>query len=372
MPNKHVLVAGASGLVGYAALKHFAAQPDVKVTAVSRRKPLKTFGANFIAADLTDARQCAEIFGALNDVTHLVFAALHERPNLVSGWVDPVHIDTNDRMLRNLFDPLQRAAKGLRHVSLLQGTKAYGVHVRPFKLPAREDRSEARDLPNFYWRQEDYLKEQQARAQQQGKPWHWTIFRPQIIFGESTGSAMNLIPAIGVYGALLKEQGKPLTFPGGPPLILEAVDADLQARAIAWAGESDRARNQAFNVTNGDQFVWENLWPALADALGMQPGANVPQSLEATTAKEAAAWDKVRGKYGLVAPGINEYVGASFQYADFCFGYGVDPSTASWGGAAIVSTVKIKQAGFTEVMDTEAMFRRWFKLFQDEKLLPPR
>ena len=367
MTQKHVLVAGASGLVGYAALKHFAQDPNVKVTAVSRRRPLNTFGADFISADLTDKARCAEIFAALGDVTHLVFAALYERPELVAGWVDPIHIDTNDQMLRNLFDPLQKAAKGLRHVSLLQGTKAYGVHVRPFQLPAREDRSEARDLPNFYWRQQDYLE-----GEQKGKNWSYTIFRPQIIFGESTGSAMNLIPAIGVYAALLKEQGKDLIFPGGAPLILEAVDADLHARAIAWAGESPNARNQAFNLTNGDQFVWEHVWPAIADSLGMKPGPRVPQSLEATTAKETAAWDAIRAKYKLTAPQITQYVGESFQYADFCFAYGHEPETASWGSAAIVSTIKIKQAGFTEVMDTEAMFRKWFKLFQDEKLLPPR
>ena len=175
-----------------------------------------------------------------------------------------------------------------------------------------------------------------------------------------------------VIPRVLKEQGKDLIFPGGAPLILEAVDADLQARAIAWAGESPNARNQAFNLTNGDQFVWEHVWPAIADSLGMKPGPRVPQSLEATTAKETAAWDAIRAKYKLTAPQITQYVGESFQYADFCFAYGHEPETASWGSAAIVSTIKIKQAGFTEVMDTEAMFRKWFKLFQDEKLLPPR
>ena len=30
------------------------------------------------------------------------------------------------------------------------------------------------------------------------------------------------------------------------------------------------------------------------------------------------------------------------------------------GPPSIVSTVKINQAGFTEMMDTEAMFRKWF------------
>jgi nucleoside-diphosphate-sugar epimerase len=367
MSKKHVLVAGASGLVGYAALKHFAAQPDVKVTAISRRKPLQGQGVDFISADLMDAAKCAEIFGALPDVTHLVYAALHERPNLVSGWTEQVHIDTNDRMLRNLLDPLLGAAKGLRHVSLLQGTKAYGVHVRPFKLPAREDRSETYDIPNFYWRQEDYLKQRQ-----QGQGWHYTVFRPQMIFGESTGSVMNMIPAIGVYGALAREQGKGLAYPGGASPILEAVDADLLARAIAWAGGSERARNEVFNITNGDVFIWENVWPAIADSLGMAVAPPAPLSLEAVTSKEGAAWDRVRAKYALAAPPLREFVGESFQFADFAFAYGAEPGATSWGGAALVSTVKIKQAGFTEVMDTEQMFRRWFKLFQDQKLLPPR
>ena len=77
-----------------------------------------------------------------------------------------------------------QSAQSLRHVSLLQGTKAYGVHVRPMQVPAREGRSEARDVPNFYWNQEDYL-----RAKQQGQPWSSSIFRPVLIIGYSLGAA---------------------------------------------------------------------------------------------------------------------------------------------------------------------------------------
>ena len=39
MPKNKVLVAGASGLVGYAAVRHFASLPDWDVVAVSRRAP---------------------------------------------------------------------------------------------------------------------------------------------------------------------------------------------------------------------------------------------------------------------------------------------------------------------------------------------
>ena len=50
-------------------------------------------------------------------------------------------------------------------MALLQGTKAYGVHVRPLTVPARENRSEMHEQPNFYWNQERYLR---ARAAGQG------------------------------------------------------------------------------------------------------------------------------------------------------------------------------------------------------------
>ena len=40
------------------------------------------------------------------------------------------------------------------------------------------------------------------------------------------------------------------------------------------------------------------------------------------------------------------------------------------GPPSIVSTVKINQAGFTEMMDTEAMFRKWFRQARASRLLP--
>ena len=48
MTLKKVLIAGATGLVGYAAMKQFASQPDCEVVAVSRRRPDETFGARWL------------------------------------------------------------------------------------------------------------------------------------------------------------------------------------------------------------------------------------------------------------------------------------------------------------------------------------
>ena len=49
-------------------------------------------------------------------------------------------------------------------------------------------------------------------------------------------------------------------------------------------------------------------------------------------------------------------------------GYG----RAEPGPPAIVSTIKLMQAGFCEVMDSEAMFAKAFAELQAMKLLPPR
>jgi nucleoside-diphosphate-sugar epimerase len=363
MPRKTVLVVGASGLVGYAAMRHFSADPGCQVIAVSRRRPDETFRARFVAADLTDARACAEVFGRLGEVTHVIYAALYERPDLIEGWRDAEQIAVNDRMLRNVMEPLESVARGLVHVSLLQGTKAYGVHVRPMKVPAREGRSDMREQPNFYWNQEDYLREKQR-----GKGWHISIFRPVLIVGYSQGSAMNIIPALGVYAALLKEAGQPLHYPGGPPRVGQAVDADLLARCMAWAGDAEGARNETFNVANGDVYCWQNVWPAIADAVGMAPGEAVPCSLEAELRPREADWARIRAKYGLASPDLKSFVGLSFQYADYQMAFGRSaPPPPSFS-----STIKLMQAGFHEVMDTEAMFVKWLRAFQDKRLLPPR
>jgi nucleoside-diphosphate-sugar epimerase len=343
-------------------MKHFAAEPGCEVIAISRRRPDDTYGARFIALDLTDAAQCAQVVSELAGVTHLVYAALYERPGLVAGWQEAEQIRVNDLMLRHLFEPLEKAAPELRHVALLQGTKAYGVHVRPLAVPARENRSEMHEQPNFYWNQENYL-----RARQQGRDWHWSILRPVLIVGESTGSAMNVIPALGAYAALRPLKGNRLDFPGGAPRVAQAVDADLLARAIAWSGEATNACNEIFNVTNGDVFVWPNVWPAIADALGCLAGEAVPLSLDRDVRPREAEWQLICKKHNLVSGTLREFVGLSFEYADHTMGYGRDLP----GPPALVSTIKLQQAGFHEVMDTEAMFRKWFAVFQAKRLLPP-
>jgi nucleoside-diphosphate-sugar epimerase len=361
MAEMKVLVAGASGLVGHAAVRHFVGIPGCEVVAVSRRVPEPVPGARFLSVDLLDERRCAEVFGQMGDVTHLVYAAVNEKPGLMEGWLDREQMATNLAMLRNLFEPLAATARNLHHVSLLQGTKAYGAHLGPIAIPARE-RSPRHPHQNFYWLQEDYL-----RAKQQGQPWAWTILRPQLVIGDAVGSNLNVIPAIGVYAALRREAGLPLSYPGGPRLVFEMVDVDLLARALGWAAQTPACRNEIFNITNGDVFAWDEVWPTIAEALRMKVGP--PQSMHLATEmpKHGAEWATIVRKYELRAPeDIHSFVGESFHLADFVFNTG-----GQHQGVTLVSTIKARQAGFNDCMYTEDMLRKWFYRFQELRLLPP-
>jgi nucleoside-diphosphate-sugar epimerase len=183
-PKNTVLIAGATGVIGAAALARFASAQDWQTIAVSRRTPETPGNFKHLSLDLRDASACQQHSRVLSEVTHFIYAAVTEQPGLISGWRNRELMQTNLDMFRNLLKPLSEAANGLQHVSLLQGAKAYGAHAGSRSpLPAREDEPRAAH-ENFYWLQEDYL-----RAAAQAGNFAWTIFRPQVVVGSSWGAA---------------------------------------------------------------------------------------------------------------------------------------------------------------------------------------
>ena len=157
--SKNILIVGASGLVGTASALEFCSA-GYNVLAVSRRTPelLSKDGITHVAVDLQDSSACEE-FVKINcgDISHLVYTAVYEMPGLIDGWTDKKQIEVNGLMLKNILSPMLKESN-LEHVTLLQGTKAYGLTVGPIRAPARESQSRV-DHPNFYWVQEDFLKE---------------------------------------------------------------------------------------------------------------------------------------------------------------------------------------------------------------------
>jgi nucleoside-diphosphate-sugar epimerase len=353
-----IVIAGASGIVGRAVVDHFEAIGDWDIVGVGRR-PLASPGKNTgsLVADLANGGGARDALASVRDATHLVYCALFEKSDLVKGWMDPDQRTINRDMFVNFLDALLPNNEKLRHVSLLQGTKAYGVHLGPTKIPGRE--IEPRHIhPNFYWLQEDALRERQR-----GASWRWTIFRPQTVFGFGLGSPMNLLSAIAVYASISQKLGLPLVFPGmgRKPAAIEATDARLQARAIAWAGQAPAAENQTFNVTNGDVVIWEHLWPEIAGHFHMEIGARHPMSLAAVMTDKEPVWTEIQREHGLERHAYTDLVGRSWQFADMVLGVD-EPS--------IVSTIKIRKAGFHDCIDTVDMLSELFDDLQRRKIIP--
>jgi nucleoside-diphosphate-sugar epimerase len=360
---KTVLIAGASGVIGAAAVEHFGSLPGWRVIGLSRRRPDVSAQAGYehLAVDLGDAAACRAAVSGLGGVTHVVYAALFEKPGLVAGWYEQDQMQTNLAMMRNLMDPLVAAAKGIRHVSVLQGTKAYGAHVHRLAVPARE--SQPRDPhENFYWLQEDYIREKQR-----GAGWTFTIWRPQVVFGGALGVAMNPIPVVGAYAAICRELGLPFFCPGEQEQVFEAVDADLIAKGLAWAAEAPVARGETFNITNGDVMVWKNVWPAVARAVGLEPAFGSPLSLAAFMPAHADVWDKIVEKQNLRRIEMADLLGQSHHYMDLLCARGSDVLPS----AMLVSTIKLRQAGFGDCEDTEVMLAKWLGRLVERGVLPP-
>jgi len=355
-----LLVIGALGVVGRAVMERFAGRPGLDAIGLARRTPDFAREATWVSADLRDAQATRAALTAHGDATHVVYAALNEQADLVRGWRDQENVALNNRMLSNTLDALRGAP--LRHVTLLQGTKAYGVHTgRPMRVPAREQDA-VRDHPNFYFDQEDMVA---ARAREAG--FGWTIFRPQIVLGVALGSAMNPVAALGAYAVISRELGRPLSYPGHPQLLTECTDARMVAAAIEWAWDEPRAHGEAFNVANGDVIVWQTFFQRLADWAGIPLGEPSEVRLNEEMPRHAGLWGRIAQREGLRVPDLGALVGLSWQYADATFA-----SRRPFPVPPLVSTIKLRQFGFPGCIDTEESIVQHLEAMQAQGYLPGR
>ena len=349
---KTVVVAGAVGVIGRAMLAHFDQQPDITVIALSRRAPDFPTKAKHIPLDLLDERACAAAAAQFTSVSHIVFAAYQEKPDL-SEQVPP-----NLAMIRNLVTMVDRASAGLRHVTLMQGGKAYGCHLGPFSSPAKE--SDARHMPpNFYYDQEDFL-----RAAAKGQRWTWTALRPEAVMGMAVGNPMNLLMVIAVYALISKALGLPLVFPGTAQSyesLYQVTSARILAQAAEWAGETPSASGEIFNITNGDYFRWSRMWPHLADFFGMKVGSPVPIDLRRTMKDKGPVWDRLVERHGLKPYRFEDV--AQWGFGDFIFKTPYDN---------ITSTIKARKHGFHACIDSDDMFTELLTQLQDDGIIPRR
>ena len=290
---KVALIAGAGGAASKRLIEVLLADPDWSVIGLARTPRRSADRLGWIAADLSDRDGCRRALAGQTAVTHIFYTARAKH-----GETGVESVPDNVAMLRNLIDAIEPVASGLEHLHLVQGTKYYGMHLGPFRTPAREDDPRP-DFPNFYYDQQDLLAERTR-----GKTWAWSASRPTFIYDFAPERARNAIAVIGAYAALCRELHLPLDFPGSAAAFdaqRDLTDASLLARAMKFMSVTPACRNEAFNVTNGDVVTWRVLWPRLADFFGIAAGEVRPFSLHEWSRDKQPAWDAIVRKHGLAS-----------------------------------------------------------------------
>lgn len=310
-----------------------------------------------VAADLLNIEQ---LRSALSEV--------HPTHVFITTWMrketEPENIRVNSLMVRNLLEVLS-PKKSVQHVALVTGLKHY---LGPFdayaqegflpETPLREEHPRL-ELENFYYAQED---EVYAAAEHDG--FSWSIHRPHTVIGKAVGNAMNMGTTLAVYASICKETGRKFIWPGSAAQwngISDVTDAGILAKHMIWASTTEAARNQAFNIVNGDVFRWSRLWYNLADYFGVEAVGFTTdiQPLEKEMQADAEIWHKIAEKHQLKEAKLERL--SSAWHTDLDLGRPIEVMT---------NMSKSRKLGFLEFQDTEDTFFELFDKLRSERLIP--
>jgi nucleoside-diphosphate-sugar epimerase len=355
MAKYRALIAGATGIVGLNLATYLAGQEDWTVYGLARR-PGSSPGIQPVAADLLQPDSLRAAVKEVNP-THV----------FITTWMrqatEAENIRVNSAIVRNLLLALS-SSRTVEHVALVTGLKHY---LGPFeaygqgKLPATPFREEQPrlDIENFYYAQEDELF---AAAERDG--FGWSVHRPHTIIGYAVGNAMNMGVTLAVYATICRETGRPFVFPGSAAQwngLTDMTDARLLARHLRWAATTPAARNQAFNVVNGDVFRWNWMWERLAQWFAIEaapyPGNATP--LEEQLADAAPVWAEIARRYSLLEPDL--HVLTSAWHTDADLGRPIE---------VVTDMSKSRKMGFLDYQATDESFFDLFGVLREARLVP--
>jgi nucleoside-diphosphate-sugar epimerase len=175
---------------------------------------------------------------------------------------------------------------------------------------------------------------------------------------------MNLGTTLAVYATICKETGRPFQFPGSEAQwkgLSDVTDARMLAKQLVWAADTDAARNEAFNIVNGDVFRWSWLWPKLASWFGIEAagyGGQV-QPLASAMAQDAPLWREIAARHGLAEPDLDRL--ASPWHTDLDLGRPLEVMT---------DMANSRRLGFASYQATDASFFDLFERLRAERLIP--
>lgn len=354
MAQRRALVVGATGITGRNTCDRLA-DLGWEVFGISRSAAQASEGVTRVSVDILNPDA---VDAAVRDlsVTHLFFCTWSRQDT------EARNIEVNGAMLRNVLDAVGRTGT-LQHAALVTGLKhylgpfeAYGKN--PAQPPYRESQ-ERLEYENFYYEQEDILF---AAADRFGLT--WSVHRPHTVIGYALGNAMNMGVTLAIYGTLAGVTGRPFVFPGSPEQYdgtTDVTDARLLARQLSWAATDPRAKNEAFNIVNGDTFHWRDMWQDVASALGVAaaPYPGKPTPLVEQMVDASTEWRQIAEQHGLVQPDVDRL--ASWWHTDADLGRTME---------TYADMTKSREAGFLDKQDTRGSFRDLFARLRQERVIP--
>ena len=350
------LIVGASGIIGSNLARELLAT-GWTTYGLARRPHTDQPALRPVGADLLDP---ASLQAALADIapTHV----------FLTSWMrndtEAENIRVNGAMVRNLLAALS-PKQSVQHVALVTGLKHYlgpfDAYAQGNSLPPTPVREEMPrlELENFYYAQED---EVYAAAARDG--FSWSIHRPHTIIGRAVGNLMNMGTTLAVYASLCKETGQPFQWPGSRAQwegLSDVTDARVIAKQLVWAATAEAARNEAFNITNGDYFRWSWLWPRLAAWFGIEAAGfdGTVHPLEEQLADAAPRWRALAARHQLAEADLSRL--ASPWHTDLDLGRPLEVMT---------DMANSRRLGFTAYQATDASFFDLFARLRAERLIP--
>ncbi|KAI9037862.1 SDR family oxidoreductase [Aspergillus affinis] len=374
LPEKVALVTGANGISGHAIVEHLIRQPKSEWSKiiVSSRRPLANHWVDprveFVALDFLDPVDViiSKMKNICAPVTHAYFTSyVHDDDFKVLR-------DKNVPLFRNFMDALDTACPKLERVSLQTGGKYYGVHLGPVKVPLEEDFPRYDDQGyNFYYFQEDYLREVQKRR----NTWSYNIIRPNAINGFAPhANGMSEALTIAIYLLICRELNQPGQFPGNE-YFWTSIDDNSYAPSLAdltvYATTKDHCKDEAFNHCNGDVFVWKYLWQDVAKYFGVEvpePKFEKAAGQAKTLSNEIDMVEWAKDKRPIWEAVVKKYGGKSEAFDWGTWGFFNWATGKSW--LTISSINKARKYGWTRTDNTFDTWIETYRSFENAGVLP--
>jgi nucleoside-diphosphate-sugar epimerase len=354
MENR-ALIIGASGIVG-SNLADQLLSNGWTVSGLSRGRTALSPAIEPITADLTSATSVSEALAG-KSFSQIFFTAWSRQAT------EKDNIRVNGGMVRHVLDAVGPSGT-VSHAALVTGLKHY---LGPFEAyatgavpitPFREEQGR-QVVENFYYEQEDRLFE---AAQRYG--FSWSVHRPHTIIGFAIGNAMNMGVTLAVYATLCKHTGQPFLFPGSAAQwnsLTDMTDARLLARQLEWAATSVNARNEDFNVVNGDVFRWKWMWSQIAGYFGIEavPFDGEVRPLETRMQNAREEWSDIAARFDLKETDIGKLT--SWWHTDADLGRPME---------VLTDMTKSRKAGFLDYQSTPDAFLALFDRLKAERIIP--